>query len=95
MFTIRKPFTLLTIAALSATTFVVPSAFADDQTLYTDFLVKSSMNEVKASMAHEVNYDVLTAAQQFEAENDQSAPLLAEITITPITEIVTGNDNDA
>ncbi|NDV92078.1 hypothetical protein GTH32_12935 [Alteromonas sp. 345S023] len=99
MFTIRKPFTLLAIAALSATAFVVPSALADeasdDLTLYTDFLVKSSLNEVKESMALEVNYDVLTAAHKFEPENDESAPLLAEITITPITKPVNGNDNDA
>lgn len=99
MFTIRKPFTLLAIAALSATALFAPATMADEQadnlTQYTDLLVKSAAHEVKQTMALEVTYDVLTASHQFAPNAEGSRTLLAEITITPITPTVSANDNDA
>lgn len=94
MFTIKNLFTALTL-----TTAMTTAALADESTnnleLQTNYLVANALYEVQQDMTLGVTYDVLSASNDFEPISENQETLVAEITITPMKNIVISDNNDA
>lgn len=95
-------FTNRTAISLTALTLLATSAFGahanepeNELGRYTDYLVGSAIAQVKQEISLDVTHEVLTASHVFEPTIDEDSSLMADITITPITQDSVDKEDDA
>lgn len=99
MFTNFKNRTAISMTALTLLATSAFGAHANDLESelgrYTDYLVGSTVAQVKQEISLDVTHEVLTASHVFEPTIDEDTSLMADITITPITPDSADKEDDA